>query len=766
MLVPDNEDRSPVEVVITVPGHAVTTRTVRTDRLEVTLEAGSPRLLRVLDPDSRPAPGTVLRVAGIAVGATGPEGTIALRVESGALDLDLLSPDLATAHALLRGSRELPKLAGVGTDSPPGAETPKPHNGRSEVPEHTVRLVAATSIEGTVVEKESGTPIAGAFVATVTRDQLVRSDAKGAFTISLPARRSGPFAVEARLADYGPAFWSSRPVEGTRVKARLEMERARLIAGTVVDIEGRPVGGAEVVEGRWRANSRGGARTDEGGKFRLQVALGGESPLLEIGHPEFATLRHELTSLELEAGSVRLVLDAGRNAVGWITDSGGRPLEGARVELTTFASSNQPPWQAPRIDEHAGTDAEGRFAFARVAPGRYSLLAERQGFAPAAVPGVEVSADGAETELGTITLGPGAAIEGVVLTPERAPLEGVELWLGGRQVPEQSATSDSEGRFAIRDLPPGTDQMLRASLEGWVAIQRNVTARLDGAPIEIVMQPGLRLTGVVVDGTTESEIAGALVSLQSQDQSSRFQHPGAFQNTRTAVDGTFELDELPASTYRLSVRADEYQPTAVESLDLRTAEQREPLRVELRPGVVVTGRVLDEEGEPLTEARVERRDERDRTASFRPFRMRGTATDAEGRYRLDGLPAGPVVLVAHAPERSSRVRELVLEPGDNEVDFVLEPSPVLAGRVIDQQGQPVTGAQVSHRSGNSGNSDESDESGRFRIPVELGAIVRVQASKSGAGTRTCSRSRSGSLPSPRWSYSSGAARSCAAGSKD
>jgi protocatechuate 3,4-dioxygenase beta subunit len=734
LLVPFDETDSGGTLLVLADGHAVAQRPLRSSRIEVALQPGALRKLRVLDEGSRPVAAAVVRAAGAAVGLTDAEGRVELRVEPKELHVSLLSSALGAATLRLRG------VTPSATSHQPDPASPRaPGEPRAAAdPERVVHLKAPVVVEGRVVEKETKAPVADAIVTNVGwREASATTDPSGRFELRFAALGQDTLApLEARKPGYATGLWYSPGMATGRAVAAIELARARELRGVVVDRTERPVAGAEVVledQDFFRVTRAStAARTDEAGAFHLAVPLATPSTTLVVRHPDFATLRHELGEAELVAGSARLVLGPGWLATGWVLDGESRGIAGARVELAEFGGQERPPWQEEPAAGHAGTGDDGRFAFERVASGRYTLRVEREGYAPALVPGVEVADGSGETELGTITLQPGVVVEGVVLGPERTPIADVELRLGGgRQAPARSAWSDVEGRFAFADLAPGTELEVRARREGWVESRKSVAVRADATPLEIVMQPGLVLEGVVVDADG-AEIAEATLRLVPSAPGTAVFGMGG--RAHSAADGTFSMDGLAAGTYRLFAGAPGFQPATLEGMELRAEEDRSPLRVELLPGAVVTGRVTDAEGEPVSGAFVWHRNPRSRDPYATPSQLRPIPSDAEGRYQLEGLPAGRVELEAQARGYRSQVRESAIEPGENEIDFALVRAPEIHGRVIDEDGRPVAAALVMVAVARASRGDRSDAEGSFRIAVELGSIVRVSASKDGLGT--------------------------------
>ena len=117
------------------------------------------------------------------------------------------------------------------------------------------------------------------------------------------------------------------------------------------------------------------------------------------------------------------------------------------------------------------------------------------------------------------------------------------------------------------------------------------------------------------------------------------------------------------------------------------------------PATTYAGRVLDPDGRPLAGARVySPSSQTGRHLGDRLFLRKRwviAATDAEGRYELDGYLRGPGSVYAEAP---GYVRQLQWRPAAEgervELDFVLSRGGALEGRVLSPEGAPLAGVRV------------------------------------------------------------------------
>ncbi|OJT20057.1 hypothetical protein BO221_33250 [Archangium sp. Cb G35] len=165
-------------------------------------------------------------------------------------------------------------------------------------------------------------------------------------------------------------------------------------------------------------------------------------------------------------------------------------------------------------------------------------------------------------------------------------------------------------------------------------------------------------------------------------------------------DGAFFLDGLEAGSYSLWVES----PEGV-GLLRDVAVGQEGVEVVLGAGSRLSGSVTDEQRMPVEGARV--------IAVFTAHsRFFETLTDAQGRYFLGPLPRGEYVLVASHQGTMSRATPLRLHPPDVRQSLPLLAPRTLAGRVLNPEGVPVAGAEVSL-----GRMDErrvfTDERGHF-----------------------------------------------------
>lgn len=401
----------------------------------------------------------------------------------------------------------------------------------------------------------------------------------------------------------------------------------------------------------------------------------------------------------------------------------GQPLAGARVQAYLQRADDGTGHTLWRRAGEGTTGADGTVRLP-AAPGFYLLSASAQGRAPARR---EVDRPSGEAEtVVEFSLQAGTELRGRVITVGRGepvPLaeislhpytQAVHAWVEAVTLPEESAatTSDPQGRFAFSGLAPGRYALTAESPGFSRRSMRVVTVPFTGE-LEVTMWASSFLEGFVL-GEDGKPVAGAEVMALGG--------PNA-PSTTASAGGGFSL-EVPDGTYVLAARQGERMGRIPQSLQVAPGETLRDLRITLGASSGLMGTVTAApEGAPVTGARL--------VAS--PSREQGqvgsAATGTDGSYTLD-LPPGVYDIVVIAPGRSSVVRDgLVIAPGQRlTVNFRLDGTATVEGRVTDPEARPVVGAYVkAHRlRGPAGltRSTRTDANGAYRLEgVEVGTAV-------------------------------------------
>lgn len=358
---------------------------------------------------------------------------------------------------------------------------------------------------------------------------------------------------------------------------------------------------------------------------------------------------------EVELAVTVLPLD--RTLFGRVHDVRGAPIAGA--ELTVNG------WR----DVATFSDADGRYELQVTGP-PYPLLVHKTGYRERLLD--SYVADGTQrTEL-DIELAPGAVFTGRVVDEAGNPVAGATLTASGLT---RGTATDAAGHFAFGGAAPEENHGITVTKTGF---QPTTTfARAGGAPLEIVLRPGLAVALRVV-GSDGAGLAGVRVGVRRD----RFEPMG--NRGATDAEGRLRLVDLPAKT--VDVLADKEGFVSARS-EVDVANQRGELVLVLRPGRTIAGRVLDSKGQPVVGASVycqlATADGEPRTVGSR------VTSDPAGRFTIRELPPEPCEVRAHhADFRRASLPAVAGTPTDLVVR--MEPAASVAGRVVDA----VTGAPV------------------------------------------------------------------------
>jgi protocatechuate 3,4-dioxygenase beta subunit len=576
------------------------------------------------------------------------------------------------------------------------------------------------ALAGQVLDAARRQPLGGAVVwcPTCPVPAWTRSGADGGFRLLVAT--AGQLSVRAAAADHVAAtLWQPEP--GRPVALLLAPSAA--LGGVVVDGDGRPVAGAAV-----RAEPRAdhehwagaiepppAAVTGPEGRFRLAGLAAGQLYELAARHDDHAPARllARAPAPGVQAPPLRLVLSPGRSLVGRVVDADGQPIAGAEVTLwqTLLSAGGYGPRFVPPGGLRAASDAGGRFQLRHLASGDYELRAARQGFAEEIRQGVTVPEGVGEVDVGDLVLERGVVLEGRVVGPKGAAVEGAsiavrpridDLRLFHRGQEQRDARTDAGGLFRVADLRRG------ARVE--VTVSHPDFAEADVAEVEVPpTEPlliELRAMGALAVRVLDAEgepLPGASVGSFVEHQVSF--GGGAPAHAMSSYAGYGETGEdgslvvrVGAGPLNLLVSAPGYEERRLPGVDVPAGREGQ-IEVALRPQAraALVGRVTDEAGQLLAGFRIEV-EPVDGEGPGWPGGMHfrdPPITDGEGSYRIDGLAAGSYRVTAHGPgQRSASGRVTLGAAGTRRLDLVVAGGTEVGGLVLDGEGRPIGGASV------------------------------------------------------------------------
>ncbi len=433
-----------------------------------------------------------------------------------------------------------------------------------------------------------------------------------------------------------------------------------------------------------------------------------------------------LTTIQLNAArDPATSLDAASPASGIVTGvlinaETGQPVANARVLLRASGVAR------------TRSDADGRFRFEDVESQETGceLLALKENLVSGWIPVPRSFSDAdalvASTHL-RLTMHTGKRVRFVIKsddTGQPIPKAIVSFAYPDRR----NMASDRAGTVTVNGLNP-QEYTVTVEAEGYAgeSLRVNLDQAEELSEVAVRLAPGGDVQGLVTDEQGRP-VSDAQITWQVKGHSGSF---GAAE--RTDVEGKFQHRFLPLNVpVAISVRKKGYAATQ-QDVSLSTNTRSREVRITLSPrhaGGSITGVVQDGEGRPVAGILI---------ANYgnQSSQERRTTTDDHGRFELHGLfdgLTGPTVCVSgkgFAPQRIS------VEPGSREIPaemtITLEPGRSLQGRVVNEEGEAVSGAHVMARSeafqmGLLGfEAARTDVEGVFRFD-SLPADVRFQVS--------------------------------------
>jgi protocatechuate 3,4-dioxygenase beta subunit len=601
---------------------------------------------------------------------------------------------------------------------------------------------------------------------------LVETDTQGRFTInSLVPEYT--FQLREGTINDGPTFGSSLRagelidlgdirIEAAKVKRTDAMATALKpsdkpkptpepkpadmpITGRIVDLEGRPIRGVAV-------------RVDS----TLNAKAGDLTPWMEAvrrGEPPWVAYRHLAEDKEKPSGKAE-------------TDAQGRfRIEGLGAEKVVTLS----------FEGHTIAHTHVEIVTRRIEP------FPARGFPNTCGPGTQ-TIYGADF---TLTAAPGRAVEGVTRdAKDKKVMKDVAVWsysfagsnFGG--IMSLKTRTNGEGRFRLVGFPKGHgNKLLIVPNDDQPYFMREFAipdpTGLGAVPVEIDLHKGIWVEGKVTDKESGAPVGGAWLHYlpflenrfaQATPEFGRDRNVDgtAYQQRYTSKsDGTYRLVGLPGraivgavvyndkpyrrgagaesikgmdehgyfATYNNPVIAGRYFPTLMKEINPPEGTAVVHLDLELDPGAKVRLQVIDPQGKPVDGVKAAGRRERGRYDR-----------EAQPQARFDVVTLGPgedrMVLLVHEGRKLGRV--IHVKEGDDRKGSVvvkLEPAAVITGRILDVDGNPVSGATIRTDPEPGGDFSislpqvASDMDGRFTVPdvptgckyslaVESGATIK------------------------------------------
>ncbi len=488
-----------------------------------------------------------------------------------------------------------------------------------------------------------------------------------------------------------------RPPKVVRPNRAAE-EGGATVVGRVIDSQRRPIDGATALifkenRRRWQETldsteiEKSGevfqAKSNVQGKFIVSGILPGARYVLLVKHPSYAARRYEskLTLMDGKETEVpSIVLGKGASISGFVQESGGGFLEGARVVLASGHYYG--------IDIHADhefltkSDEEGRFTFLNVPSGRRRLYGWVEGFSMGGSEPFDV-AEGADHTDFLVELTRGQSIHGFVRSTDGKPVPGAKIYATPAKsgvMARGAGESGEDGAFEIGGLTEDSF-WVTAVADGWSRSKKTMVTP-GGDSVVLEMQANSKVTGVVLDRFSREPVKDFSVATKKANSAplvgiSKFKR---FTNE----EGAFELTDVEPNTYYLIVKATGFAAGKSTEFVVMRGGDGAPVTVELDKGSTVSGTVLQVGGQPVGNAEVIL--EPSKTANnfafdaigLRRRDLKRAQTPPDGTYGLLNISPGTYrVKVTHRNYAEFLSAEFTVPDGGQNVD--VEPAYLAGG---------------------------------------------------------------------------------------
>ncbi|HEX8153495.1 MAG TPA: carboxypeptidase regulatory-like domain-containing protein [Thermoanaerobaculia bacterium] len=582
---------------------------------------------------------------------------------------------------------------------------PRGHEITGRVTDREGKPLSGVSVSAMEAEAGGGGMVVRRFISTMrtNEEELVRTGSDGTFSMRL---KEGTYDFELKREGFAPKNVRGQNVSPASKPLEVTLDPGAEITGRVVrngvGIEGVNVGVMMPVNVF--------ATTTGDGSFVLADLPPGQMMVnvskIDEGIREMRTIAAPTRDLVIE-------IPPGGRITGRVVDKATRqPVTSFQAGLSgTRGGGGMVMVGPPAL--RSFTSEDGSFTLENVPAGQGEVVVQAPGYTTGRVTNLVVE-EGKTIENVEVAMDTGVRVSGKVTGPDGSGVQGVSVGLeSGSPIPgmrgigglqTDGATTDASGEYTLEAIEPG-EKTLSFSHNKYLPLQKKVTLSGREARVDATLSSGLKINGTV---TTEAgvPVADARVSASSASA-------GGFggRSATTDANGNFSLDSMTPGRYTFVARKSGYAEGALRDFDISSGA---PVRVVLKSGATITGRVTGLSDNDLQQVAVEARGSEGSASGV---------VDAAGNYTIEGAPTGTVRVSAvtmrgFSSRKTTAPKSVQVEPGGRAtVDLEFRSDTVVRGRVI-RNGKPMANAQVAfwpRGVAGSQSSVQTDDSGTYSV---------------------------------------------------
>ncbi|MCF6137491.1 carboxypeptidase regulatory-like domain-containing protein [Pseudalkalibacillus berkeleyi] len=542
----------------------------------------------------------------------------------------------------------------------------------------TPLTLAGGSIEGTIVDSETGLSIPGSFVEVSDVNGVlvttITSDQNGEFI--LPDVKVGPLNIKGIAPSYGASTIGVivEPGEISSIQLSLTLITGSL-SGVVIDPDGTPIGNSTVLLNDATNTSVSTVITGTDGSYEILQLVPGDYTLNADAN-RFGSNIVSGTILPDQESVVDIVLIPDGGIVqGTIKNKvNDEPLIGASLELRSVSPFG------PVINTVL-TDSDGNYNFGTISVGTYTIVVTMNNFGSETG---SILVENAVTHTHDFNLSPNpSSVQGTISTDGVPIMKTVVKLVNVTGTNVAEVQTDEQGRFLIQNFNAGTYSLLvsnpdyQAATKGFT-VKEGETATTD---FDLTALPGV-IKGTIVDEQTGLPIGGAVIQIVFGDSVQ------PIDRAITDPSGNYVIDGLAPGGYTVSMTTPNYNTF----MSGATVTPNDTIQIDgllgPNPGVA-TGTVSGPEG-PITGATI-------KVIDVNGTVIGSAVSDGSGSFSIGNLPVGTFAVTVVAQDHHSDTQGITISPGEVEsMEFSLNTQPgSIIGKIRDQNGNPLPGTVIN-----------------------------------------------------------------------